>query len=74
MKQDENAHTIVRAIIGLGRSLDLPVTAEGIETDSQYRMVVDEGCTQAQGYLFGKPERSVKPVSFKSKRFHNANA
>jgi diguanylate cyclase (GGDEF)-like protein/PAS domain S-box-containing protein len=55
MKQDENAHAIVRAIIGLGRSLDLPVTAEGIETDSQYRMVVDEGCAQAQGYLFGKP-------------------
>ncbi len=55
MKQDENAHSIVRAIIGLGRSLDLPVTAEGIETDSQYRMVVDEGCAQAQGYLFGKP-------------------
>lgn len=55
MKEDENAHSIVRAIIGLGRSLDLPVTAEGIETDSQYRMVMDEGCTQAQGYLFGKP-------------------
>ncbi|WP_183893353.1 EAL domain-containing protein [Rhizobium skierniewicense] len=57
MKHDENAHSIVRAIIGLGRSLDLPVTAEGIETDSQYRMVVDEGCTQAQGYLFGRPGR-----------------
>lgn len=57
MKQDENAHSIVRAIIGLGRSLELPVTAEGIETDSQYRMIVDEGCTQAQGYLFGKPGR-----------------
>ncbi|WP_320194589.1 bifunctional diguanylate cyclase/phosphodiesterase [Agrobacterium rosae] len=58
MKQDENAHSIVRAIIGLGRSLDLPVTAEGIETDSQYRMVVDEGCAQAQGYLFGKPGKA----------------
>ncbi len=57
MKQDENAHSIVRAIIGLGKSLDLPVTAEGIETDSQYRMIVDEGCAQAQGYLFGKPSK-----------------
>ncbi|WHA43703.1 bifunctional diguanylate cyclase/phosphodiesterase [Agrobacterium larrymoorei] len=60
MKQDDNARSIVRAIIGLGRSLDLPVTAEGIETDTQYRMVVDEGCTQAQGYLFGKPSSLPK--------------
>lgn len=55
MGEDESARAIVRAVIGLGRSLDLPVTAEGIETDAQYRMVVDEGCAQAQGYLFGKP-------------------
>ncbi|WP_284778176.1 EAL domain-containing protein [Agrobacterium sp. lyk4-40-TYG-31] len=69
MKQDENAHTIVRAIIGLGRSLDLPVTAEGIETDSQYRMVVDEGCTQAQGYLFGKPGKA--PARLKKTQPHS---
>lgn len=56
MSEDDNARAIVRAVIGLGRSLDLPVTAEGIETDAQYRMVVDEGCAQAQGYLFGKPD------------------
>ena len=56
MSDDDNARAIVRAVIGLGRSLDLPVTAEGIETDAQYRMVVDEGCAQAQGYLFGKPD------------------
>ncbi|PZU89270.1 MAG: bifunctional diguanylate cyclase/phosphodiesterase [Shinella sp.] len=52
---DESARAIVRAIVGLGRSLDLPVTAEGVETDAQYRMVVNEGCAQVQGFLFGRP-------------------
>ncbi len=62
MSEDDNARAIVRAVIGLGRSLDLPVTAEGIETDAQYRMVVDEGCAQAQGYLFGKPDVAPAPA------------
>lgn len=55
MGEDENARSIMRAVIGLGRSLALPVTAEGIETPEQYNMVADEGCAQVQGYLFGKP-------------------
>jgi len=63
MSEDDNARAIVRAVIGLGRSLDLPVTAEGIETDAQYRMVVDEGCAQAQGYLFGRPDVAPAPAS-----------
>lgn len=56
MDRDENARAIVRAVVGLGRSLALPVTAEGIETGQQYRMAVDEGCAQAQGFLFGEPD------------------
>ena len=55
MGEDEHARSIMRAVVGLGRSLALPVTAEGIETPEQYNMVADEGCTQVQGYLFGKP-------------------
>jgi EAL domain-containing protein (putative c-di-GMP-specific phosphodiesterase class I) len=45
----------VRAIVGLGRSLDLPVVAEGIENFHQHRMVIEEGCAQVQGFLFGRP-------------------
>ncbi|MFN3676094.1 MAG: EAL domain-containing protein [Sphingomonas pseudosanguinis] len=52
---DEAARSIVRAIVGLGRSLNLPVLAEGVETAEQHRMVLEEGCPQAQGYLFGRP-------------------
>lgn len=55
MKEDNAARSIIRAIVGIGRSLALPVVAEGIETEEQHRMVVEEGCPMAQGYLYGKP-------------------
>jgi EAL domain-containing protein (putative c-di-GMP-specific phosphodiesterase class I) len=45
----------LRAIIGLGRSLDLKVTAEGIETSETMRALRDLGCAIGQGYLFGRP-------------------
>jgi len=56
---DESARSIIRAIVGLGRSLDLPVVAEGVETEEQRRMVLEEGCPQAQGFLFGGPAEAV---------------
>jgi EAL domain-containing protein (putative c-di-GMP-specific phosphodiesterase class I) len=55
MESDEAARSIVRAIVGIGRSLNLPVVAEGVETEAQHRMVREEGCPQAQGYYFGRP-------------------
>ncbi len=51
----EDAGAIVRAILGLGRSLHIPVTAEGVETPEQLDHLHDEGCIQAQGYLFSRP-------------------
>ena len=54
---DHNRHSmiIVRAVIGLGHSLDVPVLAEGVETEIQHAMLVQEGCDAMQGYLTGKP-------------------
>lgn len=47
---------IVRAIIGLGRSFNAIVTGEGVETEAQYNCLLHEGCDQAQGFLFGRPQ------------------
>jgi EAL domain-containing protein (putative c-di-GMP-specific phosphodiesterase class I) len=42
-------------VIGLGRSLNMTTTAEGIETEEQFEIIRAAGVTLAQGYLFGKP-------------------
>ncbi|HEX8193082.1 MAG TPA: EAL domain-containing protein [Allosphingosinicella sp.] len=45
---------IVRAVLNLGRSLDLDVVAEGIETPAQLAYLLSHGCRTGQGYYFGK--------------------
>lgn len=46
---------LVRAILELGRSLDLEVVAEGIETEAQRTLLQGMGCPLAQGYHLGRP-------------------
>ena len=46
---------IVRAVTGLGGSLGMKTTAEGVETQQQLEQLKKEGCTEVQGYLFSKP-------------------
>ena len=54
---DHNAQSaaIVRAVLGLGRGLNLPIIAEGVETDAELRFLNRESCDEAQGYLLGRP-------------------
>jgi EAL domain-containing protein (putative c-di-GMP-specific phosphodiesterase class I) len=47
---------IVRSIIGLGNSLNMHITAEGVETEAQLEFLTAAGCTEIQGYLFSKPQ------------------
>jgi EAL domain-containing protein (putative c-di-GMP-specific phosphodiesterase class I) len=49
---DARDASIVRTIITLGRNLNLPVIAEGVETEEQRRFLEEEGCDAYQGYLF----------------------
>jgi hypothetical protein len=49
------AGAIIHAILRLGRTLALPVIAEGVETEEQRALLAREGC-QVQGYLIGRPE------------------
>lgn len=52
---DEDDATIVRAIIQLGRSLNMEVIAEGVETAAQEAYIVAQGCNEGQGYFYSKP-------------------
>ncbi|MGH6924937.1 MAG: EAL domain-containing protein, partial [Propylenella sp.] len=51
----QQATVIVTAVLGLGRSLDIPVLAEGVESEEQREFLNSEACAQAQGFLFGRP-------------------
>jgi EAL domain-containing protein (putative c-di-GMP-specific phosphodiesterase class I) len=49
---------VVRGIVALAREMGMPTTAEGIETPEHLEFVRACGCTHAQGFLLGKPERA----------------
>ncbi|EGV17605.1 bifunctional diguanylate cyclase/phosphodiesterase [Thiocapsa marina] len=53
---DTNAAAIARTIIALGRTLELAVIAEGVETEEQRDWLAAHGCHAYQGYFFGRPE------------------
>jgi len=46
---------IVRAVVDLGHSLNIPVLAEGVETAAQHAILLDRDCDEVQGYLLGRP-------------------
>jgi EAL domain-containing protein (putative c-di-GMP-specific phosphodiesterase class I) len=56
LERNVQSATIVRAVIGLGRGLAVPVLAEGVETKDQLAFLEREGCDEIQGYLIGRPQ------------------
>ena len=54
-RRNPQSATIVRAVIGLARGLDLPVLAEGVETQEQLAFLAKESCDEIQGFLIGRP-------------------
>ena len=56
LENNHHSMAIVRAIVTLGHSLNIPVLAEGVENESQLSFLAQEGCDEVQGYLTGKPQ------------------
>ncbi|QKC86250.1 EAL domain-containing protein [Mesorhizobium sp. NZP2077] len=55
MCESAESRAIVKAVAELGTTLGMTTTAEGVETEDQYRLVRENGCTDVQGWLFGRP-------------------
>jgi diguanylate cyclase (GGDEF)-like protein len=47
---------VMRAVLTLGKSLGVPILAEGVENQTQLDILESEGCDEAQGYLLGRPK------------------
>jgi len=61
---DKDSLGILRAVVGLGRSLGMVTTAEGVETSKQLEVLRSEGCTDAQGFLFSQPKPQAEIMDF----------
>lgn len=46
----------MRAILALGHSLEIPVSAAGVETPAQAEFLAGEGCEEVHGFLYGYPQ------------------
>lgn len=69
LEDNQLSKAFVRAILALGQSLDIPVLAEGVETQRQLAILEEEGCHQVQGFLLGRPAfvaQSEGPVEFRA--------
>lgn len=52
---DQHNAAVTNAIIALAKSLDLKITAEGVETQDQFEYIKAQGCNEIQGYYFSRP-------------------
>ena len=55
IERDEKDFRLVKLIIDIARYLRVPVVAEGVETEKQFRLLKDAGCDLVQGYYFSRP-------------------
>jgi len=55
LESDQNDLALSEAIVVMAHKLGLKVTAEGVETEAQRRLLLDIGCDNGQGYLFSRP-------------------
>jgi diguanylate cyclase (GGDEF)-like protein len=57
------ADSIFRAVVGLGSALNVPVLAEGVETNTHLEFATSSGCEEVQGFHVGQPIAEISLVS-----------
>lgn len=74
LSSNKDSLAILRAVVGLGRSLGIVTTAEGVETRNQLEVLITEGCTEAQGYFFSQPRPAAETKELLISRAGQAKA
>ena len=64
LEENDSSVSVVKTIIGLARSLEIGIVAEGVETIRQAEQLASLGASQLQGYLFGRPVPAREAESF----------
>ena len=59
---------IIKAVIGLGHSLGMATTVEGVETETQLNLVRAQGCSEVQGFLFSAPRPAASVAALLAAR------
>lgn len=70
---DQNAQSIVRAMVEMAQAIGVAMTAEGVENEAQLDCLNQLNFTEAQGFLFGRPGRSVAPYAIGANRSTQAD-
>ncbi len=71
---NSDSKAIIRAVTGLGSSLGMATTAEGVETEEELKYLMQQGCTEAQGYLFSRPKPARDALKLLAKQNMRAKA
>lgn len=70
---DDRSEKIISNIIYLAHSLQIEVTAEGVETGEQFEFLKSVGCDYIQGYYFGKPQPAEDFAALLQKEFYDGS-
>ena len=71
MENSNKDKQLVALIFGIAENLDIPVIAEGVETEAQLLLLKQMGCTLVQGYYFSRP---LHPSNFEAELLKNTGA
>ena len=74
LASNSESQAIVRAVTGLGNSLGMTTTGEGVETQEECDYLKLQGCTEAQGYFFGRPKPARDLFELLSRQLATARA
>lgn len=71
---NSDSQAIIRAVTGLGNSLGMSTTAEGVETEKELAYLTGQGCTEAQGFFFSKPKPAGEVLQLLARQRMSAKA